>query len=99
MFVFIPGRKGNGIPLTKKVNSNPLQPLHERQVPSVDYAVSLYEDQGGQLQRNWIVGHDLLGEDECRKERRRRLFQERYCFDNIFTSVFTTPLTKIWMIE
>ena len=72
--------------MTKKQNSNKLQPLRETEVPSVTEAVYMYEAQGGKLQRDWGVGYDLLSGDESRQNLRVHLFNERFSFEDIFTA-------------
>lgn len=63
-----------------------MQPLREREVPSATEAMSMYEAQGGRLQKEWNVGRDLLSGDERRQHLRVELFNQRFSFEDIFTA-------------
>lgn len=80
------GKQGNAVPSIRKLQSNSLTPLTEAVVPSEENAVRMFEAQGGQLQREWRVGRDLLTADRARQQR-KRLFLERHSFENIFTAL------------
>ena len=80
------GKPGNTVPSIRKLQSNTLKQLTEAVVPNVEHAVRMFEAQGGQLQREWRVGRDLLTGDNAR-QKRKRLFLERHSFEDIFTAL------------
>lgn len=83
----IKGKPGNAVPSIRKLQSNTLKPLTEAVVPNEEHAVRMFEAQGGQLQREWRVGRDLLTGDNHARQQRKRFFLERHSFENIFTAL------------
>ena len=85
--ILFSGKPGNAVPSIRKLQSNPLKPLTEAVVPNEEHAVRMFEAQGGQLQREWRVGRDLLTGDNHARQQRKRFFLERHSFENIFTAL------------
>ena len=61
--------------------------MQEYHVPTEKDAVSLYEAQGGKLQREWRVGNDPLLGNTAQQQIREQRFSQKYCFEDIFTAV------------
>lgn len=87
LFLSLPGKLGNGVPSAIKQKTNHLEPLDQSIVPSEKDAVSMYESQGGKLQRKWWVGEDALSGNLVQHETRKHQFLQKYSFEDIFTAV------------
>lgn len=73
------------------MNNSQVRRINPTLVPTVDEAITFYENAGGQLTRECCVGLDpLMGNDEAIQRRERMFMGENPSFDVIFNNVHVT---------